>query len=154
MKPGDLNLYDAWNRRKFIGTTLAATAALAATSARAAETTPAATASGGRSYLYHGRPDGYAEFKVIEPGRRIDRIESFHNELFTLHLGAAIPNLGPFVEWSIEKGALDTRAAEVFSPALFIKDGRAHCEAGPGWGVKINPEWLKSATYQKSEYKK
>ena len=74
--------------------------------------------------------------------------------LFTLHLCSAIPNLGPFVEWSIERGGLDTRAAEIFSPLPFIKDGRAHCEAGPGWGIKINPAWLKSATYQKSERKK
>ena len=28
-----------------------------------------------------------------------------------------------------------------------------HFEAGPGWGVKMNPEWLKAATYQKSERK-
>jgi len=74
--------------------------------------------------------------------------------LFTLHLCSAIPNLGPFVEWSIENGGLDARAAEVFSPQPFIKDGRAHCEAGPGWGVKINPDWLKSATHQKSDRKK
>jgi len=72
------------NRREFIGASLAAAAALGVPSAPAAEKTAAAISSGGRSYLYHGRPDGYAEFKVIEPGRRIDRIESFHNDLFTL----------------------------------------------------------------------
>ena len=73
-----------WNRREFLGASLAATAALAAPAARAAEIKTAANTAGGRSYLYHGRPDGYAEFKVIEPGRRIVRIESFANDVFTL----------------------------------------------------------------------
>jgi L-alanine-DL-glutamate epimerase-like enolase superfamily enzyme len=71
--------------------------------------------------------------------------------LFTLHLVAAIPNAGPHLEWSIEPGGMNSQAANLFSPNPFVKDGNAHFEAGPGWGVRINPEWLKSATYQKSE---
>jgi len=72
--------------------------------------------------------------------------------LFTLHLLAAIPNAGPHMEWSIE-GGMNLQAADLFSPNPFVKDGKAHFAAGPGWGVKINPEWLKSTTYQKSENK-
>jgi hypothetical protein len=30
-----------------------------------------------------------------------------------------------------------------------VKDGPAHFEAGPGWGVRINPALLKTATHQK-----
>jgi len=71
--------------------------------------------------------------------------------LFTLHLFAALPNAGPFMEWSIETADVNKQAARLFGPNPVVKDGRAHFEAGPGWGVKINPEWLKSATYQKSE---
>ncbi len=71
--------------------------------------------------------------------------------LFTLHLVAAIPNAGPHVEWSIEPGGMNSRAADLFSPNPFVKGGNAHFEAGPGWGVRIKPEWLKSASYQKSE---
>jgi L-alanine-DL-glutamate epimerase-like enolase superfamily enzyme len=71
--------------------------------------------------------------------------------LFTLHLFAALPNAGPFMEWSIETGDINKQAARVFGPNPVVKDGLAHFEAGPGWGVKINPEWLKTATYQKSE---
>lgn len=71
--------------------------------------------------------------------------------LFTLHLVAAIPNAGPHLEWSIEPGGMNSQAANLFSQNPFVKDGNAHFEAGPGWGVRINPEWLKSATYQKSE---
>ena len=73
--------------------------------------------------------------------------------LFTLHLFAALPNAGPFMEWSIEPGGINKEAAGLFSPNPYVKDGMAHFEAGPGWGVKINADWLKSATYQKSERK-
>jgi L-alanine-DL-glutamate epimerase-like enolase superfamily enzyme len=71
--------------------------------------------------------------------------------LFTLHLLAATPNAGPMMEWSIEDTGMNQQAAGLFSPSPFVKDGQAHFEPGPGWGVKINPEWLKNAAYQKSE---
>ena len=73
--------------------------------------------------------------------------------LFTLHLLAATPNAGPMMEWSIEAGGVNQQATQLFSPKPFVKDGMAHFEAGPGWGIKINPEWLKAAAYQKSERK-
>lgn len=73
--------------------------------------------------------------------------------LCTLHLFAAMPNAGPMMEWSIEPGGMNKQAAELFGPNPFVKDGRAHFEASPGWGVKINPEWLKAAKYEKSERK-
>jgi L-alanine-DL-glutamate epimerase-like enolase superfamily enzyme len=72
--------------------------------------------------------------------------------LFTLHLLAAIPNAGPYVEFTLEsQDAVNRQARDVFSPALEVKDGRVEIPAGPGWGVKINPDWLKSADYQKTE---
>lgn len=73
--------------------------------------------------------------------------------LFTLHLLAATPNAGPMMEWSIEAGGVNQQATRLFGPQPFVKDGRAHFEGGPGWGIRINPEWLKAATYQKSERK-
>jgi L-alanine-DL-glutamate epimerase-like enolase superfamily enzyme len=73
--------------------------------------------------------------------------------LFTLHLFAALPNAGPFMEWRIEPGDINQQAKELFGPNPFVKDGKVHFAAGPGWGVKINLEWLKAATYQKSELK-
>ena len=30
----------------------------------------------------------------------------------------------------------------MFDPALEMKDGRAVMPDGPGWGVRIKPEWL------------
>jgi L-alanine-DL-glutamate epimerase-like enolase superfamily enzyme len=73
--------------------------------------------------------------------------------LFTLHLFAAMPNVGPMMEWSIEAADTNQQAQELFGPNPFVNDGRAHFEAGPGWGVRIHQEWLKTATYQKSERK-
>lgn len=69
--------------------------------------------------------------------------------LFSLHFMAAIPNAGPFVEFSIEE---DTNAGEkLYSPALKVVDGKVKIPDGPGWGVKINPAWLEKAAYLKSE---
>jgi L-alanine-DL-glutamate epimerase-like enolase superfamily enzyme len=68
--------------------------------------------------------------------------------LFALHFMAAIPNAGPFVEFSIEQ---DANAGESFySPALHVEDGKVKVPDGPGWGVKINPVWLEKAAYLKS----
>ncbi|HWV99562.1 MAG TPA: mandelate racemase/muconate lactonizing enzyme family protein [Candidatus Acidoferrum sp.] len=69
--------------------------------------------------------------------------------LFSLHFMAAIPNAGPFVEFSIEE---DANAGELlYSPALKVRDGKVKLPDGPGWGVTINPRWLEKAAYLKSE---
>ena len=72
--------------------------------------------------------------------------------LFSIHLLAAIPNAGPYVEFTIEWNEnVNREAREVFSPALEVKDGRVKIPDASGWGVKFNPDWLKSADYQKTE---
>ncbi len=69
--------------------------------------------------------------------------------LFSLHFMAAIPNAGPFVEWSIEE---DANAGEgLYSPSLEVNGGKVKIPDGPGWGVKVNPGWLEKAAYLKSE---
>ncbi len=66
--------------------------------------------------------------------------------VFTMHLLAALPKAGE-VEFSIEDDASITRQARaMFDPALEMKDGRAVMPDGPGWGVRIKPEWLAGAT--------
>lgn len=69
--------------------------------------------------------------------------------LFSMHFMAAIPNPGPFLEFSIE-GDIN-RTEGLYSPSLVVKDGQVEIPAGPGWGVRINPQWLEKASYQKSE---
>lgn len=69
--------------------------------------------------------------------------------LFSLHFMAAIPNAGPFVEYSIEQSANEGGA--LYSPQLKVEDGMVRIPDSPGWGVVINPAWLEAAAYQKSE---
>lgn len=69
--------------------------------------------------------------------------------LFSLHFMAAIPNAGPFVEFSIEPDG--NRNEEFYRPALQVKDGKVKIPDEPGWGVTINPRWLEQAAYLKSE---
>lgn len=71
--------------------------------------------------------------------------------VFTMHLLAALPKAGA-VEFSIEDDAAISRQARaMFDPALEMKDGRAVMPDGPGWGVRINPEWLAGAERRVTE---
>lgn len=68
--------------------------------------------------------------------------------VFTLHLLAALPNAGPYVEFSIEPSAW---VDGLYSPRLEVRDGAVAVPAGPGWGVEVDPTWLADAERQVSE---
>jgi L-alanine-DL-glutamate epimerase-like enolase superfamily enzyme len=68
--------------------------------------------------------------------------------VFSLHMLGAIPNAGNYLEYSIEPTPWTDG---LFSPTLKIIDGKAAIPDGPGWGVKVNPNWLKDAKYQISQ---
>jgi len=71
--------------------------------------------------------------------------------VFTMHMLAALPKAGE-VEFSIEDDAAITRQARaMFDPILEMKDGRAVMPDGPGWGVRIKPEWLAGADRKVTE---
>jgi L-alanine-DL-glutamate epimerase-like enolase superfamily enzyme len=59
--------------------------------------------------------------------------------LFSMHLMAAIPNPGPYLEYGIEESPWVEGA---FSPALEMVDGHVAIPEEPGWGVSMNEEWL------------
>jgi L-alanine-DL-glutamate epimerase-like enolase superfamily enzyme len=68
--------------------------------------------------------------------------------VFTLHMMGAIPNAGPYIEFSIEP----TPWTEgLYAPALEVRDGQVDIPDGPGWGVEVNPAWLVAAERQISE---
>jgi L-alanine-DL-glutamate epimerase-like enolase superfamily enzyme len=68
--------------------------------------------------------------------------------VFTLHLLAAIPNAGPFLEFSIE----DAPWTEgLFEPALQVVDGEVVMPREPGWGVRVSSIWLKKAEHRRTE---
>ena len=71
--------------------------------------------------------------------------------VFTLHMMGAIPNAGPYVEFSIEGLDYYPWQEGLFTPALVAYDGKVQIPDGPGWGVEINPDWLAQAQYQISE---
>ena len=65
--------------------------------------------------------------------------------VFTMHMLAALPKAGE-VEFSIEADAAITKQARaMFDPVLEMKEGRAVMPDGPGWGVRIKPDWLAAA---------
>jgi L-alanine-DL-glutamate epimerase-like enolase superfamily enzyme len=93
-------------------------------------------------------------WRVAKMGQQAGKLVVPHSShlslvtLFSLHFMAAIPNAGPFVEFSIEQ---DANAGEcLYSPSLKVEDGKVKLPDGPGWGVKINPAWLEKAAYLKS----
>jgi len=72
------------------------------------------------------------------------------SKIFTLHMLAAIPNTGGFIEFSIEPGA---QMPDLFHPPLVVRKGLLEMPTGPGWGVTVNPDWLAKAERRVSEYK-
>jgi L-alanine-DL-glutamate epimerase-like enolase superfamily enzyme len=71
--------------------------------------------------------------------------------IFTLHLMAALPNAGPYVEFSIEGADYYPWQEGLFSPAFQIEDGKVRIPDGPGWGVEDNRDWIANAAYRKSD---
>jgi len=73
--------------------------------------------------------------------------------LFTMHLLAAIPNAGKYLELSIE--GLDyypwQEGLFVESPYA-VRDGKVTVSSAPGWGVEIHPDWLARSQHQQSEW--
>jgi len=70
----------------------------------------------------------------------------------TMHLLGAIPNAGKYLEFSIEGPDYYPWQENLFLGDPFkIEAGKIAIPAEPGWGVEINPDWLKAAKYQKSE---
>ncbi|MQT14710.1 mandelate racemase/muconate lactonizing enzyme family protein [Segnochrobactrum spirostomi] len=70
---------------------------------------------------------------------------------FTLHVMGALPNAGPYVEFSIEGEDYYPWERGVLRNPLVARDGMVEIPSGPGWGLEIEPAWLDAAIYQVSE---
>jgi L-alanine-DL-glutamate epimerase-like enolase superfamily enzyme len=69
--------------------------------------------------------------------------------LCTMHLLGALPNAGKYLELSIEGPDYYPWQGGLFvEDPYVVRDGRVTIPSAPGWGVEINPDWLKSASYQ------
>ncbi len=72
--------------------------------------------------------------------------------LFTMHLLGAIPNAGPYLEFSIEGPDYYPWQEGLFRDTPYrIADGKATIPDAPGWGVEVAPDWLAAADYRISE---
>jgi L-alanine-DL-glutamate epimerase-like enolase superfamily enzyme len=70
----------------------------------------------------------------------------------TMHFLKAIPNAGKYLEFSIEGEDYYPWQKNLFLNHPFeIKDGNITISEAPGWGVKINTEWLKDSNYEISD---
>ncbi|MBV9344083.1 MAG: mandelate racemase/muconate lactonizing enzyme family protein [Gammaproteobacteria bacterium] len=69
--------------------------------------------------------------------------------LCTMHLLGALPNAGPYLEFSIEDFEYYPWQRGLFRGDPYrIEDGHVQIPAGPGWGVEISAEWLGRSTHQ------
>lgn len=72
--------------------------------------------------------------------------------MFTMHLLGAIPNAGPYLEFSIEGPDYYPWQEGLFLGDPYrIAEGRATIPDMPGWGIEISPDWLAGAEYRISE---
>ena len=70
----------------------------------------------------------------------------------TMHFLKAIPNAGKYLEFSIEGEDYYPWQQNLFLDDPFsVKEGSVTITDMPGWGVTINPEWLKNSEYDVSE---
>jgi L-alanine-DL-glutamate epimerase-like enolase superfamily enzyme len=69
--------------------------------------------------------------------------------LCTMHLLGAIPNAGKYLELSIEGPDYYPWQQGLFREDPYaVEDGHVSIPTSPGWGVEINPEWLRGAAYR------
>ncbi len=72
--------------------------------------------------------------------------------IFTMHFLKAIENAGKYLELAIEgEDVYPWQQGLFLNPPFDVADGHVTVPSEPGWGVEINPDWLESAEYQKSE---
>jgi L-alanine-DL-glutamate epimerase-like enolase superfamily enzyme len=69
-----------------------------------------------------------------------------------MHLLGAIPNAGPYLEFSIEGPDYYPWQEGLFRNSPYrIEDGHVVIPNTPGWGVEIDPDWLARSTRQVSD---
>ena len=93
--------------------------------------------------------------KIIEQGGFVCTPHTANLSLVTIctmHFLKALPNAGPYLEFSIEGEDYYPWQQNLFLNDPFkLEDGKVEIFDTPGWGVQINPEWLSNAEYKISK---
>lgn len=63
-------------------------------------------------------------------------------QVFTLHLAAAVPGCTQLQEWSIETAGW---SEGIYGPMLTVVDGAVTVPTSPGWGVELDPVFVRTA---------
>lgn len=63
-------------------------------------------------------------------------------QVFSLHLAAAMPACHQRQEWSIESTSW---TEQLYAPMLQVEDGRVALPTAPGWGIELDPAFLRDA---------
>ncbi|WP_375173055.1 mandelate racemase/muconate lactonizing enzyme family protein [Pseudooceanicola sp.] len=72
--------------------------------------------------------------------------------LYTMHFLRAVPNAGPYLEFSIEEADYYPWQYGLYRNDPYqVTDGQVMVTEAPGWGVEISQDWLEKAEYRKSE---
>ena len=72
--------------------------------------------------------------------------------LCAMHVLRAIPNAGPYLEYSIEGPYSQQWADDIFVERPYaVRDGQVEVTDLPGWGIEVKQTFLESASYSVSE---
>jgi L-alanine-DL-glutamate epimerase-like enolase superfamily enzyme len=72
--------------------------------------------------------------------------------VFALHVMAAIPNAGSYVEYSIEPDEFSPWQVGLSHPELEVREGHVDIPDSPGWGIEIDPSFLARADHRSSTF--
>ncbi|GHJ39219.1 mandelate racemase/muconate lactonizing enzyme family protein [Streptomyces sp. TS71-3] len=68
-------------------------------------------------------------------------------QVFSLHLAAAQPACSQYQEWSIENTPW---TQGVYAPLLKVADGEVAAPTAPGWGIVLDPDFVRAAECRRS----
>jgi L-alanine-DL-glutamate epimerase-like enolase superfamily enzyme len=95
--------------------------------------------------------------EVVKMGIKANKTVTPHSAnlslvtMCTMHLLKAISNAGKYLEFSIEKDDYYPWQKELFLGDPYkVVDGKVEITNAPGWGVEINPDWLRNSKRQVS----
>lgn len=141
----------------------------------------AGTAPTPRIYPYLGRTKDYRDFRTVDAGRKVAKVESWTQGVYGFvrvttddghegrdRMSAYEPDIAALVlhrpvarhavgsDPARTDGLADhatgtNRGESLYALSVEVKEGRVQVPSGPGWAATTNPDWLSKAAYSKTE---